>query len=206
MENREATEAYDCASCENRVCREGADCFGLAGQAVAAYDGADPSDMNLTRAAAKVEAQGYMKWPRALEIVRFAEAAGFRHLGIAFCIGLAGEARTYQEFLAQRFRVSSVCCKVCGIPKSRFDLDQIRPDDPGEVLCAPLWQAEMLKRAGTELNILIGLCVGHDALFARHSAAPVTTLIAKDRVLGHNPAAALYSQYWKNRLLDGGAR
>jgi uncharacterized metal-binding protein len=110
----------------------------------------------------------------------------------------------YKEFLDKRFRVSSVCCKVCGIPKSQFGLDQIRPDDPQEALCAPLCQAEMLNRAGTELNILIGLCVGHDALFVKHSTAPVTTLIAKDRLLGHNPAAALYCQYWRKRLLDAG--
>ena len=167
------------------------------------YANADASDMNLTRAAAKIEAQGYMRWPRALEIVRFAKAAGFSHLGIAFCVGLAEEARRYRELLEKRFRVSSVCCKVCGIPKSRLGLDQIRPEDPEEVQCAPLCQAEMLNRAGTELNILIGLCVGHDALFTKHSSAPVTALVAKDRVLGHNPAAALYSQYWRKRLLSG---
>ncbi len=162
--------------------------------------------MNLTRAAAEIEAQGYMQWPRALEIVRFAEVAGFTHLGLAFCIGLAEEARTYKSFFDKRFRISSVCCKVCGIPKSRFGLAQIHPEDPQEALCAPLCQAEMLNRAGTELNILIGLCVGHDALFTKHSSAPVTTLIAKDRVLGHNPAAAVYSRYWLKRLLGGGGR
>jgi len=191
---------YDCASCETHVCREGVDCFGLTEHVAGLYAEADASVLNLMRAAAKVEAQGYMRWPRALEIIRFAEAAGFSHLGIAYCIGLAEEARTYQEILGQRFRVSSVCCKVCGIPKSRFGLEQIRPDDPQEAICAPLGQADMLNRAGTELNILIGLCVGHDALFARRSTAPVTTLIAKDRLLGHNPAAALYSQYWRKRL------
>jgi uncharacterized metal-binding protein len=45
--------------------------------------------------------------------------------------------------------------------------------------------------------------VGHDALFTRHSQAPVTTLITKDRVLGHNPAAALYtSNFYYKRLFD----
>ena len=202
MEKKEETQEYDCASCENHHCRDGIDCFGFAERAAELYIEADAADMHLTRAAAKVEAQGYMRWPRALEIVRFAEAAGFSHVGLAFCIGLAEEARTYKEMLEQRFRVSSVCCKVCGMAKSRFHLDQLRPDDPDESMCAPLCQAELLNQAGTELNILIGLCVGHDALFTRHSAAPVTTLVAKDRVLGHNPAAALYSQYWRKRLPD----
>ena len=34
--------------------------------------------------------------------------------------------------------------------------------------------------------------MGHDTLFLQHSAAPTTVLIAKDRVLGHNPVQALY--------------
>jgi uncharacterized metal-binding protein len=49
----------------------------------------------------------------------------------------------------------------------------------------------------------VGLCVGHDSLFFRHSEAPVTVLVAKDRVLAHNPAAGLYlsSSYYR-RLLE----
>ena len=54
---------------------------------------------------------------------------------------------------------------------------------------------------GTELNIEVGLCVGHDSLFFRHSAAPVTVLVAKDRVTGHNPAAALYTSHSYYRRL-----
>ena len=59
-------------------------------------------------------------------------------------------------------------------------------------MCNPLGQARALDQAGTELNLLLGLCVGHDSLFMRHSVAPVTVLAAKDRVLGHNPLAAIY--------------
>lgn len=39
----------------------------------------------------------------------------------------------------------------------------------------------------------IATCVGHDSLFYRYSDAPVTTAVTKDRVTGHNPAAALYT-------------
>lgn len=50
--------------------------------------------------------------------------------------------------------------------------------------------------------MLVGLCVGHDGLFMKHSAAPVTVLAAKDRVLGHNPLAALClaDGYYRERL------
>ena len=73
--------------------------------------------------------------------------------------------------------------------------DKIKPGT-FEPMCNPVLQARYLNRAGTDLNIVIGLCVGHDALFNKHSEAPVTTLIAKDRVLGHNPVAALYCHYY----------
>ena len=49
----------------------------------------------------------------------------------------------------------------------------------------------MLNRTGCELNIVLGLCVGHDGLFFRHSQGLATTLIAKDRVLAHNSVGAL---------------
>jgi len=59
-------------------------------------------------------------------------------------------------------------------------------------MCNPIAQAQILNEQLTDFNIVVGLCVGHDSLFFKHSEAPVTVLVAKDRVLGHNPAAALY--------------
>jgi len=79
------------------------------------------------------------------------------------------------------------------LKKQEFSLETISSDD--EVMCNPAGQAQLLNEAGTKLNILCGLCVGHDAIFAKVSDAPVTTLIAKDRVLAHNPAGAIYSRY-----------
>jgi len=48
---------------------------------------------------------------------------------------------------------------------------------------------------------MVGLCVGHDILFQKYSKAPTTTLIVKDRVLAHNPAGAVYSKYYRRKLL-----
>jgi uncharacterized metal-binding protein len=59
-------------------------------------------------------------------------------------------------------------------------------------MCNPITQAEILNQAKTDFNILMGLCVGHDSLFLKHSKALSTVLVTKDRVLGHNPVAALY--------------
>jgi len=49
----------------------------------------------------------------------------------------------------------------------------------------------------------VGLCVGHDSLFLKHSKALVTVLVNKDRVLGHNPVAALYgAKVYFQRLMN----
>lgn len=60
-------------------------------------------------------------------------------------------------------------------------------------MCNPIMQAKVLAEQGTDFNIVIGLCVGHDTLFLKHSEAPTTVMIVKDRVLGHNPVMALYT-------------
>ena len=45
--------------------------------------------------------------------------------------------------------------------------------------CNPVLQAQLLNEAGTELNIVMGLCVGHDSLFYKHAKAVTTTLVVK---------------------------
>ncbi len=152
----------------------------------------------LALAAARTEAAGYCKEPRVEEIMNFARRIGARRLGIASCIGLIREARILQEILeANGFEVDSVCCKVGSIDKEKIGLrdeEKIRPGQY-ESLCNPVGQAVLLNKASTELNIVVGLCVGHDSLFFKHSEAPVTVLVAKDRVTGHNPVAALYTSH-----------
>jgi uncharacterized metal-binding protein len=188
-----------CAWCQRHTCREGKDCLDQADRHRALYD--DPRIARLHKAAAAIEARHYCREPRIREVMLFAREMGFRKLGLAFCIGMTEEALTVADILAQEFEVVSICCKVCGIAKSEFGLEQIDASRAGEVMCNPAGQATVLNDAGTEMNIICGLCVGHDAIFSMASAAPVTTLIAKDRVLAHNPAGALYSRYIRRTLL-----
>jgi uncharacterized metal-binding protein len=103
------------------------------------------------------------------------------------------------ELLASQLEVASVCCKVGAVAKEDLELKKI-DDARLEVACNPIAQAQILDATGSELNVIVGLCLGHDILFSRHSKAPVTTLVVKDRVLGHNPAAALYASYYRKRL------
>ena len=133
---------------------------------------------------------------RIEEIAEFAGKMGFRRLGLAFCVGLRKEARVVAGFYRGRgFEMVSVICKVGCVDKETIGLTGDQKIVPGrpEAMCNPVVQALVLNRARTELNILLGLCVGHDSLFLAHAGAPCTVLAVKDRVLGHNPLAAVYN-------------
>jgi uncharacterized metal-binding protein len=174
------------------------------GRARESYD--EPQTQGLALASARTEAAGYCRWPRVQEIMDFARRIGASHLGVAHCVGLVREADLLRQILASNgFRVSTACCKVGSIPKEDIGLLDEEKIHPGEFegLCNPIGQAELLEEVGTELNIVVGLCVGHDSLFFQHSHAPVTVLVAKDRVTGHNPVAALYTSHSYYRRLKG---
>ena len=166
----------------------------------------DTSDGNIARAAAEIEGRYYGKLTRVEEIVAFARRINARRIGIATCIGLVEEARVFTRVLeAKGFAWHSVLCKVGSVDKTAIgipaELKILRGSH--EAICNPILQARLLNAQKTDLNVIVGLCVGHDALFTRHSQAPVTTLVTKDRVLGHNPAAALYtSNFYYKRLFD----
>ncbi len=152
-----------------------------------------------------LEAEGYGKWPRLREIVELCKARGYKKVGLAFCTGLHREAEITASIMRYHgLAVSSVMCKTGGIAKERVGIspqDKLVPD-AFEPMCNPIAQAELLNREGTELNVVLGLCVGHDSLFYKYSRALVTTLVVKDRVLAHNPVGAIYcaETYMKGRL------
>jgi uncharacterized metal-binding protein len=188
-----------CGRCESKECRDGKDCFSRARDHRQLYQ--DSHIQELHRAASAIEASYYGRETRLGEVILLAEELGYQRIGLAFCIGLTEEARVIDEILSRHFEVVSVCCKVCGIDKKDFSLPQISSKGQ-EVMCNPAGQAQLLNEAETQLNVLCGLCVGHDAIFSRLSDAPVTTLIAKDRVLAHNPAGAIYSRYIRKHFKE----
>ena len=203
---------YTCAECSRLACETGdaksypRDCPSREPgreELLARYR--EGEDRHLARNAALVEAHGYGRLTRLEEIMDFARRCDFSRLGVAFCIGLQREAAIVTRVLrANGFSVDSVACKNAALPKEVLDLAEEDKVAPGEFesMCNPIGQARALARAGTDINLLLGLCVGHDSLFMRHSVAPVTVLAAKDRVLGHNPLAAVYlaDGYYHDRL------
>ena len=169
------------------------------------YNG--PDNLEFARQSSIQEADGYSKRdrgyehvkpfkPRIEEIIEFSQKMKYKRLGLAFCIGLRKEAKVVEKLLSDRGFISiSVVCKVGRIAKERIGIldDQKISIGNFEAMCNPISQASILNEAKTDLNILLGLCVGHDALFFKYAEAPCTVLAVKDRVFGHNPLAAIYN-------------
>ena len=203
-----------CASCKVFACRSGH--LELAPENCPMRDGdvtntrsflSDPVLREMARESALVEAEGYCRWTRVEETMEFAHKMGYKRLGIAFCVGLREEANLLLHVLeGNGFEVASVACKNGSIPKEELDIADSQKVRPGtyEPVCNPIGQAAVLNKDETDFNIVFGLCVGHDTLFIKHSDAPVTCLVAKDRATGHNPVAALYGSrgYFKKRLYE----
>ena len=175
----------------------------------------DPAVMEFARQASLQETAGYAgreqgyahlkpAKPRIQEIVEFARRMGYRRLGLAFCIGLRKEAAVvHRIFTDNGFEVVSVACKASRTPKTELGLtqmDQVDPTVENETMCNPVLQALVANEHQVDMNILLGLCVGHDSLFIKYAAAPVTVLAVKDRLLGHAPLTAIYQYdaYYRN--------
>lgn len=168
--------------------------------------GEDAALMNAaTSAAARATAEMLC---RAEETMEFAASLGAHKIGIAVCAGLINEGRIFGRILrANGFEPYGIACKAGALSRAEMGL-QTSCCDYGSVSCNPILQAQLLNEEQTDLNVVIGLCVGHDSIFLRHSNAPCTVLVAKDRPLGHNPVAALrgaegtwpYNRMMKPRL------
>lgn len=142
----------------------------------------DPEDLLMARQSA-VSSPDHSEC-RLLKTMRFAKLCGFQHLGLAFCITLKDEAVQVDRILRKEgFQVSSIICKVGH--ESRQEV--LGVSSSCNAMCNPIAQAELLNREKTQLNIVLGLCVGHDSLFIKHSDAPVTVLAAKDHVYDNAP-------------------
>ena len=215
----------DCAKCPGPVCYSAAFMKGpencptkveadVIKEAMSRYRTAEFAEF--ARVSSIVEGEAYMKTPwaphvlspvttRLEEIISLSKKMGYKRLGVAFCLGLMNEAKILVPILQNRgFDVVSVCCKTGGIDKDEIGVEDEEKICPGayEPMCNPIAQAEILNKEKTDFNILVGLCVGHDALLLKHTEALTTVFIVKDRLLGHNPVAALYqSSAYYRRLL-----
>lgn len=158
----------------------------------------EAENLLIARESALIVSQGYGEKTRLEETMEFAKRCGYKNIGLAFCIGLRDESKILSRILSHNgFTVNSVICKNGSIPRQFIDIHG--SDVP---MCNPIGQAKFLNEAKTDLNILLGLCVGHDSLFFKYSEAPVTVFAVKDRVLCHNSLGAIYQAdaYYKDKF------
>lgn len=123
---------------------------------------------------------------RVDEIICYAREANMKTIGIANCTVFNKEADQLEIILkGEGFNVEKVHCKLGRVP-----FKELVPGYSG-ISCNPAGQARYLEERGTELNVMMGLCLGHDMIFNAKSKAPVTPLIVKDRKLDHHTIVAL---------------
>ena len=159
-------------------------------------------------AAAEVEGAFYGKYTRVDEIMEFAKRIGAKKIGIATCMGLIKESKIFAKILRLNgFEVYSAICKVGSVNKTDIGVEEEYTCVTGNVMCNPILQAKLLNKQKTDLNVVVGLCVGHDSLFYKYANGISTTLVTKDRVLAHNPVGALYqAEAYYKRLLQEPAK
>jgi uncharacterized metal-binding protein len=118
---------------------------------------------------------------RVKEIIEYAKVAKIKSIGIANCTTFSREANKLETILSDSgFHVEKVNCKFGRVP-----FHDLISGYAG-ISCNPAGQAKYLEEKGTELNIMMGLCLGHDMIFNARSKAPVTPLLVKDRKLKHH--------------------
>lgn len=197
---------YNCALCNIHACSSGK--MNLAPKNCPCIDDkmneikelySDEENLRIARASALVVSEGYCEKTRLQETIDFAKKCGYKKIGLAFCIGLVNESKVLSKVLSHHgFSIDSIICKNGHLSRDVIDIDT----SSRVPMCNPIGQALFLNKEKTELNILLGLCVGHDSLFIKYSEAPVTVFAVKDRVLCHNPLAVIYQAdaYYKDKL------
>lgn len=167
-----------CASCQSKECNIGKDCLNNSAKYKKLYLN---KYSKIMRVSTEVVREAHNKLNRLDEIILFSKKMDYKKIGIVFCIATKKEAEMLANILKKDFEVYSVCCKVGGIDKKEVGAVN-KIDGRKEVSCNPCCQADVLNEKHTDLNIILGLCMGHDILFQMESKSPCTTLLVKDRI------------------------
>jgi uncharacterized metal-binding protein len=161
---------------------------------------AEPEVVDIYTAACVVGKKNDGYRPRIEEALDFTREMKFSRVGFAACVAFGKELEVIRRLFEQAgIEVFSAGCQIGRSSATDRGLPHLEAY-PDNSTCNPIAQAEILNKAETQLNFIIGLCMGHDILFTRYSRAPVSTLIVKDRLMGNNPAAAIYGWHARRSL------
>ena len=135
-----------------------------------------------------------MRSNRIEEILNFSRGMNMSCIGIANCVTFSRRAEVLKQYFSKYFTVYTVGCKHNKVRKK-----ELLGGESRRIMCNPAGQAEFLNSHGTELNISMGLCVGHDMIFSKKSNGLVTNLFDKDFTNDNNPTIA-FLEIEKNLL------
>jgi len=159
----------------------------------------NPSTIAMYKAASVVGEHNNGMTPRIEEALLFAKELKLKRIGFASCTAMVWELGYLMKlFTGEGFEVFAVSCQIGRVGAQSRGVPEVK--DCVRSWCNPIAQAKILNSEDTQLNFILGLCMGHDILFNQYSQAPVSTLIVKDRVTGNNPAAALYGWHRRKQL------
>ncbi len=193
-------ESMDCLACQDKVCLQGQICRpGLRKDP----EIGDRTTRLMLESSLDVMSEKERTLCRLTELIYFCLEMKYRRIGIAFCMEMFEQTELLTKLLRRFFKVYPICCKIGGKPTFDPHTGQTQSNgssDFSKIACNPLAQAGMLNKIGTDINIIVGLCMGADCVFTKASKAPVSTLFVKDKSLAHNPIGALYSDYYLKEI------
>lgn len=178
----------DCAECLSQACMKGQPCPAKSRTEKTSHPA--ESLQEIMDVALDVASEPERVLCRIAETVYFCLGMKYKRVGVAFCTELMAEAQTVTRLLRRFFEVVPICCRFGGPDEVLEDLVGAAANPK----CDPCAMAQVLNEAKTDINILMGLCIGTDLVFSQLSLAPVTTLFVKDRLLANNPIAAAHSK------------
>ncbi len=193
----------DCLACRNRVCLSGERCDAFRYPLTAETN--EKHSIQMIEAMLDITFENERTLCRLSELIYFCLEMRYRKIGLAYCIELEEPTEILVRVLRRFFKVYPVCCKIGGkvISDAMTPPSSLQAHSRGhQVACNPLGQIEALNRIETDINVLVGLCMGADCLLTRLSDAPVTTLFVKDKSLANNPIGAVYSDYYLKEAIQ----
>lgn len=196
--NKKKADSIDCLRCTDRVCLDGKVCE----KSIADIDHqlAPTSELlHMLDAATDIACEKERTLCRLSELIYFCLEMQYKRLGIAYCVDLEEPTEILVRLLRRFFTVYPICCRVGGFTQTNPLQSESQSDkkcDNQDICCNPWGQAQILNRLGTDLNVMVGLCMGADCVFMQGSSAPATGLFIKDKSLANNPIGAIYSEYY----------
>lgn len=172
--------------------------------------------LKIAKVSAEVAVGRYGGKSRIEETIEFIRKMDYKKVGLVFCYALREEARlfanlvdvtlgtktvlspTSDEDLSEeeknkvRFKLESLMCKMGSVEREKLGLTGF--DSASVPMCNPIAQALFINEQETKLNIILGLCVGHDVLFNMFAKSPATVLAVKDRLYNHDPVKGFYDE------------